>query len=110
VYKSPVKISEGVKHDNDKPMMSLLPFDALVEVSKVLTFGAKKYAPDNWKIVPNYKERYESALLRHFSAYKSGELKDNESDCSHLAHLVCCGLFLLYKELEESEGKDDVKN
>ena len=40
--------SVGKKFDSDKPMMQLLPSKALVEVSKVLSFGANKYGKENW--------------------------------------------------------------
>jgi hypothetical protein len=76
---------EGVKHDSGKPMPRLLPPSALLAIARVLTFGAKKYSPDNWKHVPGAKERYLDALWRHLLAYNSGEE----------AHIGCCVLFLL---------------
>jgi hypothetical protein len=86
---------EGVKHDSGKPMPRLLPPSALLAIARVLTFGAKKYSPDNWKHVPGAKERYLDALWRHLLAYNSGEEIDPESGESHLAHIGCCVLFLL---------------
>lgn len=85
----------GRKDDSSKLQMNLLPWDALEEVAKVLTVGAKKYAPDNWRIVPDAVERYESALVRHLAAYKKGEDLDPEDGLSHLAHLACNALFLV---------------
>jgi hypothetical protein len=76
--------------------MDLLPFEALEEIARVLTYGAKKYAPNNWQKVPDAKERYEAALLRHFSAHKRGEKNDPESGLSHLAHVGCNALFLIW--------------
>ena len=35
-----------MKYDNDKLDYTLLPFDALEKVTKVLEFGAKKYSRD----------------------------------------------------------------
>ena len=43
------KMKEGKKYDSEKPMMQLLPSKALVEVSKVLSFGANKYGKENFK-------------------------------------------------------------
>jgi len=94
----------GVKHDSDKPRWSLLPFKALQEVVEVLTFGAKKYAADNWKYVPNARERYIDAAYRHLADWNSGEKKDPETGKSHLAHAVCCLLFLLWFEQKDREG------
>jgi hypothetical protein len=85
----------GVKYDGGKPQWSLMPWDALTEVVDVLTYGAKKYSPDNWKIVPNARQRYIDAGFRHFTAYAAGEKNDSETDMNHLAHAMCCMLFLL---------------
>lgn len=90
----------GVKGDAGKLRYELLPPQAIEKVVKILTFGAEKYAPDNWKHVPEWKARYTAALMRHLEAYRKGELVDSESGESHLAHLLCCGIFLLEKELE----------
>jgi len=94
----------GVKYDQDKPQWSLLPFKALKEVVDVLTYGAKKYAPDNWKKVPNAKQRYIDAGFRHFTAYAAGEKLDPETGKSHLAHALCCLLYLLAFEIGEDRG------
>lgn len=85
----------GKKYDSDKVRMDLLPFDSLEEIAKVLTFGAKKYGENNWKLVDNPLIRYEAALLRHITAYKNGELLDQETGLPHLAHAGCCLLFMI---------------
>lgn len=100
----------GVKYDNDKPQWSLLPFKALREVVDVLTYGAKKYAPDNWKKVPNAKQRYIDAGFRHFTAYAGGEKLDPETGKSHLAHAMCCLLYLLAFEVGEHHDQSDNDN
>ena len=91
----------GIKHDGGKLHYSLLPFPALKKVAQVLEFGAKKYAPDNWKKVPNAKPRYFDAAMRHLIAHQSGELLDPESGLSHLSHAACCVLLLIFLEGEE---------
>lgn len=95
----------GVKFDSDKPQWSLLPFEALEEVVEVLTFGAKKYAPDNWKYVPDADARYMDAAFRHMAKYMQGHKHDGETGNNHLAHAVCCLLFKLWfdrqQELDE---------
>ena len=94
----------GVKYDGDKPRMELLPPRALREVSNVLTFGAKKYAPDNWKKLDNLKARYTGAALRHITEdmMQEGHL-DSESGLDGLAHAICCLMFILEKRLEDAE-------
>jgi hypothetical protein len=91
----------GVKYDDEKPRMHLLPPKATVEVAKVLTFGAQKYDEDNWRKIENLQNRYTSGALRHIFAHMDGEKLDPESGISHLAHALCCLLFKLEIELEE---------
>ena len=94
-------MSEGRKYDSEKPKLHLLPPKAVIEVGKVLTFGAAKYDPENWKKVPDLQNRYTSAALRHIFAHMDGEELDPETKLSHLAHAMCCLLFKLEIELEE---------
>ena len=96
----------GKKDDSDKLRYDLLPPNAIEKIVKILTFGAKKYAPDNWKFVNDWKPRYIAALMRHLEAYRKGELIDPESGESHLSHMLCCGIFLLEKEIEESNNHE----
>ena len=85
---------QGKKLDQNKPRMSLLPKGALNAVIRVLEFGATKYQVDNWKHVPEAKTRYYDAMQRHIDAWWQGEQKDPETGEHHLAHAICCGMFL----------------
>lgn len=91
--------NEGVKHDQDKLKWHLLPFKALEGMVKVLTFGASKYSENGWRTVPNARDRYLSALLRHLCAIQMGEKVDSESGLRHIDHLLCNAAFLA--ELED---------
>jgi lysine/ornithine N-monooxygenase len=102
---TPVTLKTGVKFDQEKPQWTLVPFKAFDHVVEVLTIGAKKYAPDNWKKVPNARQRYIDAAFRHMSAYAGGEKLDAETGKNHLAHAVCCLLFLLAFDLDSSLEK-----
>ena len=86
----------GRKDDSGKLPWHLLPWEQVAEIVKVLKFGAGKYAPENWKLVPNARERYFDAALRHITAWFSGVKKDPETNLSHLAHAGCCILFLMW--------------
>jgi len=89
-----------VKTDIDKPRWSLLPFKALNEIVKVLTFGAIKYEVDNWRKGNGFNyDRVFSATMRHLTSWWEGEDKDPETGLSHLAHAGCNILFLLEYEL-----------
>lgn len=89
----------GAKHDGGKLRYSLLPKGTISEVLKVLEFGAKKYAPDNWMKVDNAQTRYYDAALRHITAWHEGEKFDQETGVSHIAHALCCLHFLMWFEL-----------
>ena len=88
--------TKGTKHDSHKVRYSLLPKGVLEKVLNVLEFGATKYAVENWKEVPNARTRYYDAAMRHIQAWYYGETKDPETGESHLAHAICCLMFLLW--------------
>jgi hypothetical protein len=96
-----IKPKQGVKYDSGKLQWTLLPFRAINEVLEVLAFGAKKYAADNWKIVPEARTRYVDAAFRHLTDWHLKEKLDGETGKSHLAHAICCLLFLLWFEQED---------
>ena len=99
-------IEKGKKYDSDKPHLYLLPPKTLYEVGKVLTFGAEKYDPHNWRKVDDLQNRYSSAAMRHILAHIDGEDLDEETGLSHLAHAICCLMFKLEDELiAKSEEK-----
>ena len=97
--------AEGKKHDAEKPPLDLLDATALLEVGRVLEFGAKKYAPNNWRAGIS-RERLIAAALRHTLAAASGKRNDPESHLSHLAHAMCCLMFALHFEVEGTEVPD----
>lgn len=89
----------GRKFDGSKLEYGLLPPLALEETVRVLTFGAQKYARNNWQKVPDSKRRYFDALERHVWAWKKGEQNDPESGIHHLAHAMCCLMFLFEHDI-----------
>ena len=82
------------KHDEGKLRYELIPPSALKGIAEVLTHGAEKYTPNNWRNVTDLT-RYEGAMMRHFEAYRSGELLDKDSGLPHLAHCMTNLVFLL---------------
>ena len=95
----------GIKFDYGKPPMWLLPRIPLIEIAKVLDFGAAKYKPHNWRGGMKWS-RLASALLRHIFAWLEGEDADEETGLSHLSHAGCCLIFLLEYEAR-GLGEDD---
>lgn len=110
-FDSPVRVvprypdGQGRKDDGGKLPLHLLPPDAIVEIAKVLDFGAKKYAPRNWEKGMSWSRPY-AALMRHMFAWWAGEKADPETGLSHLAHAGCCLFFLLSYE-QRHIGVDD---
>lgn len=95
----------GAKHDTGKPLYNLIPAHAEAELVDVLTFGATKYAPNQWRNVENATERYTAAAMRHLAAYRMGETHDTESGKHHLAHAMCCLAFIIEMDLEQKQMK-----
>lgn len=90
------------KADDGKLQWSLMPFEQLEDVVRVLMNGAKKYARDNWKKCDDIN-RYKDALMRHVVSYIKGEKNDPEDNLSHLAHAMCNCLFLMYFDKRENK-------
>lgn len=86
----------AVKHDSGKTDWSLMPFEALEEVNKVLEFGAAKYSAYNWAEGGFKYSRVLSATLRHLFSFMRGQDNDPESGLSHMAHAGCNVLFMLH--------------
>lgn len=80
---------------DNKSMWELLPLSDLEDVVKVYTFGAKKYAPNSWRNLPDGMERYKAALLRHLVAFDNGEEFDEESQLPALAHMAWNAIAML---------------
>lgn len=83
----------GAKLDAGKPMAGLVLGDfslALLAVSEVGTFGAKKYTPHGWLVVPNGRVRYTDAMIRHWLAEPS-EKVNVDSGLLHSAHVAWNG-------------------
>ncbi len=87
---------EGRKFDSGKPRWCLMRWEQLIEVVKVLTYGSNKYDDNNWMKVPNGRERYFDAGMRHATDWWKGEKLDHESGLHHLAHAICCFLFAMW--------------
>lgn len=85
----------ALRYNGGKLRWSLVDFDALEDMVKVLDFGAKKYADNNWKKGLKTTEIFES-MMRHITAYMRGEDIDPESGLPHTGHILCNAMFLSY--------------
>lgn len=93
-----------LKFDGDRLRPDLIPPSAIKAMAEVLTFGARKYKPNNWRKCQDLS-RYEAALLRHLLAYQEGETFDHESKMPHLWHALVNIAFLI-----ELDGRSKTKS
>lgn len=99
----------GAKLDAGKPRCDLVLGSfarALLEITKVGTFGANKYTDRGWETVPNAIERYSDAGLRHYFKEAAGEELDSDSLLLHAAHEAWNCLAKLELKLREKEHAD----
>jgi hypothetical protein len=96
-----VPLSTGfVKHDKEKPALSLIDPDFIFELAAVLTHGARKYTvgevdgAENWKKCKTPWRTYGSALFRHCYDLARGRYVDPDSGESTVAHIACNVMFL----------------
>lgn len=92
----------GAKLDQGKllPWLCISSFsNALTEVAKVTTIGAKKYTPNGWIEVENGRERYMEAMTRHLLKLGTGEVLDEDTQCYHLAQVAWNALAVLELQL-----------
>lgn len=102
---------EGLKFDEGKLLFSLVPPEVIKLLTHVLTFGAKKYKPDNWKNVEPFQERYQNAMMRHENARLQGEIFDPETGILTIGHELTNLVFLAWKQIEEhGYTKDEKEN
>ncbi len=102
------KKSAGLKFDTGKPPMELLSTEWLEGVAKVLEFGAKKYASDNWRQGIQIR-RLIGAAMRHITRFNDGENLDPETGLSHLYHASCCLMFASELMIDKPEMDDRYK-
>jgi len=95
------------KDDLGKPRLDLVPPMALLEVAKVMTYGASKYQVGNWAKDGSTYNRYYAACMRHMLQWQSGENLDCETDLNHIAHAASNLLFLLALILMGKKNADD---
>jgi len=95
--KEVVIVEDFMKFDAGKLRYGLIPPSATKALASVLTYGAKKYKPNNWKQADD-TDRYVDALYRHLESWRSGEKVDKESGLSHLSHALTNIAFLIHFE------------
>lgn len=83
-----------------------VPRDLLIETTKVLDFGAKKYAANNWRIGGPWVSVYNSFSRHLILGIMAGEINDSDSGLNHWGH-VGCNLAFLLEFHTHGIGEDD---
>jgi hypothetical protein len=100
---------KGKKFNQGKTMHDLVPAFAQEQYAKVLTHGAEKYGPNNWRLGMQWSKII-AAIKRHLLAIESGEDYDNGpggTGLLHAAHLMCEAGFLTeyYKIFPQGDNR-----
>jgi integrase len=95
----------ALRYNKGKLRWSLIDWKSLEPMVRVLEKGAQKYDDHNWKKGMPTSQISES-LLRHMFAFMNGEDNDLETNESHLGHVMCNVMFLIYN-LRENPQFDD---
>lgn len=94
----------ALRYNEGKPKWSLVHFESLVPMIRVLEFGVTKYAPFNWQKPMNKIEILES-MQRHLASLFDGETHDKESGIDHMGHIMCNAMFYNYHNKKEQDNE-----
>ena len=92
-----VKVA-GLRFDEGKSRVDLLPPDALLELGKVYEVGTRKYAERNWEKGMAWSKMV-GPLMRHLFRWMAGEAIDPEDGQRHTAKIAWNAIALLTYEL-----------
>jgi hypothetical protein len=96
---------EGIKFDEGKPPLHLLPPDALYAITEILDHGQEIYGARNWEKGMAWSRVYRAAIGHMFQWFMFAG-PDKDTGKSHLWHAGACILFLITYELR-GIGTDD---
>ena len=100
------KPGSGLKFDDEKIPLHLIPPEFLFAIAEILAFGAKKYGVRNWESGIKWSRVYR-ACIGHLFAWFMGYDNDPETGKSHLWHAGCCIMFLIVYEYRGLTAFDD---
>ena len=99
--------SRGLRHNEGKIPLELVPASLNFAVGEVFAYGQKKYARRNWEKGMSW-EAVMGCLERHYMKFKSPHYSDidDESQLHHLKH-VAANVAMLIEYLETHPELDD---
>ena len=87
---------KGGKQSNSPYGFHLMDPEASFVLAKVLAYGAKIYARDNWRLID--VEDHLNHALQHIFAWMAGDLQDD-----HLEHALCRLHFAVAVDRQDNE-------
>lgn len=113
------EVKGALRFDTGKPQLELISPVAMIGLASILTFGAKKYAPNNWRKGMSWS-RCLGSLKRHLALFEMGQDVDTDPNCEgcksenclnhtnllHIDQILCNAMFLseyarTHKELDD---------
>lgn len=98
--------SEGLRFNNGKVRVDLIPWEWIYALAYLLTLGSVKYAPRNWEKGMSWSDTMAS-LKRHLLAWERGEEYDPETKSHHLVS-VAWNALVLFSFYIRKIGKNDL--
>lgn len=98
----------GLRYDDGKNKLDLIPIEWIWGLGQVLTQGAEKYAERNWERGMKWSKMV-GCGLRHVFKFCVGERYDPESGCHHLLHAAWNFLSLFTYDVRMI-GENDLPN
>ena len=85
----------GGKQSKSPFRFDLIPPEAMFKLAEVLAYGAERYTPNNWRLIPRHKHL--NHALVHAFAYMAGDTTDE-----HFEHFLC--RVVMAASVKEQEG------
>ena len=84
---------KGLRFNEGKIRYDLLPPYAIEQFARVMTKGAEKYSPNNWRGGMTWSTVLAS-MKRHIAEFEAGNDYDNETGILHSAHIMTNAAFI----------------
>ena len=98
---------KSIRYNQGKPKWSLLDYNSLEPLVKVMEFGEKKYSRGNWQKGLELSEIQDS-IYRHLNALNDGELCDKETGILHTGHIMAnCMMWNYHFNKQHEEAKQE---
>ena len=95
----------AMRYNEGKPDWTLIDFKSLRPLVDVMTYGAKKYDVDNWKLPCENPRQHLQSAMRHMLELVDGNEIDDESGCLHSGHVIANMMMYNYHKHRNIKNK-----